>query len=380
MAQPLRVLELLVSTELGGGPTHVRELVAGLPREEFALTVAGPAGGPHEQEFRSLGADFVDVRVNRLSVGVLLRVIRLVRQRRIQIIHSHGKGAGLYGRIAAGLTGAVAIHTFHGIHYEGYSGLYLAVERCLARLSYMVVHVSESQGREAQALGLAPEGRSRLIVNGTDAGRARATIERAPLSRRALGLEADALVLGTVARFDPVKGLDVLLQAFARLLRRLPRAQLLVVGDGLEGERLRRLSRSLGVQGRVVFAGFIPEAVRCLPLMDLYVSASRREGLPLALLEAMGCGLAVVATRAPGHVDVVEDGVTGMLVPPGDFERMASVAADLLEDPARRQALGEAGRRRAEARFALSRMLMEVTALYRDAASFHSKGPHPPGV
>jgi len=380
VTQPLRVLELLVSTGLGGGPTHVRDLVAGLPRAEFTLTVAGPAGGPHEQEFRSLGADFVDVRADRLSVGVLLRVIRLVRQRRIQIIHSHGKGAGLYGRIAAGLTGAAAIHTFHGIHYEGYSRLYLVVERCLARHCHAVVHVSESQAHEARALGLAPEGRSRLIVNGTDVARGRASVERAPLSRAALGLEADALVLGTVARFDPVKGLDVLLRAFARLLRRLPRAQLLVVGDGLEGEGLRRLSQSLGVQARVVFAGFIPEAVRCLPLMDLYVSASRREGLPLALLEAMGCGLAVVATRAPGHVDVVEDGVTGVLVPPADFERMADVAADLLADPARRLAMGEAGRRRAEARFALSRMLTEVADLYRGAASFHSRGPHPPGV
>jgi glycosyltransferase involved in cell wall biosynthesis len=369
VAPPLRVLELLVSTGLGGGPTHVRDLVAGLPREEFALVVAGPAGGPHEQEFRALGADFVDIRADRLSVGVLLRVIRLVRQRRIQIIHSHGRGAGLYGRIAAQLTGAVAIHTFHGIHHEGYSRLYLAVERCLARHSHAVVHVSESQIREARALGLAPEGRSRLIINGTDVARARATIERAPLSRRALGLEADALVLGTVARFDRVKGLDVLLRAFARLLQRLPRAQLLIVGDGSEGERLRRLGRSLGVEGRVVFAGFIPDAVRCLPLMDLYVSASRREGLPLALLEAMGCGLAVVATRAPGHVDVVEDGVTGVLVPPGDFERLAGVAADLLADPARRSALGEAGRRRAETHFALSRMLREVTDLYRDAAS-----------
>ena len=377
---PLRVLELLVSTGLGGGPTHVRDLVAGLPREEFALVVAGPAGGPHEPEFRALGADFVDIRADRLSVGVLLRVVRLVRQRRIQVIHSHGRGAGLYGRIAAGLTGAVAIHTFHGIHHEGYSRLYLAVERCLVRHSHAVVHVSESQIREARALGLAPEKRTRLIINGTDVGRTRATIERAPLSRRALGLEADALVLGTVARFDRVKGLDVLLQAFARLLQRLPRAQLLIVGDGPEGERLRRLGRSLAVEGRIIFAGFIPEAVRCLPLMDLYVSASRREGLPLALLEAMGCGLAVVATRAPGQVDVVEDGVTGVLVPPGDFEQLAGVAADLLADPARRRVLGEAGRRRVETRFALSRMLAEIADLYRGAAAFHSGGLHPPGV
>jgi glycosyltransferase involved in cell wall biosynthesis len=114
--------------------------------------------------------------------------------------------------------------------------------------------------------------------------------------------------------------------------------------------------------------------------MDLYVSASRREGLPLAILEAMGCGLAVVATRVPGHVDVVEDGVTGVLVPLGDIERMASVAAELLADPVRRRAMGEAGRRRVEARFALSRMLTDVADLYRAAVPFHAEDPHPPRV
>src|SRR5262249_44158287 len=149
-----------------------------------------------------------------------------------EVVHSHGKGAGLYGRIAARLTGAAAIHTFHGIHHEGYPRLYLDVERWLARRSAAIVHVSESQARDAAPLGLAPAGRCRVIVNGIDAARARALAEQAPLTRSALGLEADALVLGTVARFDPVKGLDVLLRAFARVLARVPAARLLLVGDG----------------------------------------------------------------------------------------------------------------------------------------------------
>ena len=368
--EPLRVLELLVSTDLGGGPAHVHALAAGLPREEFDLTIAGPAGGPYERAFRDLGVDFVSIRADRLSPAALPRVIRLVRQRGIQIIHSHGKGAGLYGRVAARLTGVAAIHTFHGVHHERYPRLYLDVERWLSRRSDAVIHVSESQAGAAAALGLAPEGRSRVIVNGVDAVGVRAMAERAPLSRAALGLAADALVLGTVARFDAVKGLDVLLRAFATLLGRVPDAQLLLVGDGIEAPGLRRLSQDLGVGHRVVFAGFIPDASRCLPVMDLYVSASWREGLPLAVLEAMASGLSIVATRVPGHVDVVEHDVTGVLVPPGDPERMAHEAARLLQDPARRRALGAAGRQRVEGRFALARMLDEVADLYREIGSF----------
>ena len=118
-------------------------------------------------------------------------------------------------------------------------------------------------------------------------------------------------MLATVARFDPVKGLDVLLRALPGLAARAPAAQLLIVGDGPERERLHALAREVDPGGRVVFAGAVPDAARLLPLVDLYVTASRREGLPLAVLEAMACGLPVLATRVPGHIDAVEDGVTG---------------------------------------------------------------------
>ena len=370
MAAPLRVLELLVSTELGGGPVHVRDLVEGLPREDFAITVAAPGGGPHEAEFRALGADFEAVRADRLSPGVLARVLAIARRRRVQIVHSHGKGAGLYGRVAARLMGAAAIHTFHGIHHEAYPRLYLHLERALARRSFAVIHVSESQARAAAALGLAPAGRSRVIVNGIVPARVRAAAGREPLARAALGLDPGAPVLGTVARFDPVKALDVLLRAFARLGAGVPAARLLVVGDGPEAPRLRALARELGVDRRVVFTGAREDAVRCLPLMDVYVSASRREGLPLAVLEAMACGRPVVATRVPGHEDVVEDGRTGVLVAVDAPDALAAAAVALLADGPRRAALGAAARLRVESRFTRARMVAEVADLYREVAGF----------
>ncbi len=380
MAEPVRVLELLVSTGLGGGPAHVRDLVAGLAKDEFSLTVAGPGGGPYVDEFRALGAEFVEIRADRLSPGALRRVVRLARARRIQVIHSHGKGAGLYGRLAAWWTGAAAIHTFHGIHYAGYPRLYLEMERRLARLSHSLVHVSDSQAREAKALGLAPEGRTRIVVNATDYAAVQGLIQREPLSREQLGLDRNAPVLGTVARFDPIKGLDVLLRAFAIVIERLPSAQLLIIGDGPAAPTLHDLAGSLGLARRVIFTGSIPRASRGMPALDLYVSASRREGLPLAILEAMACGLPVLATRVPGHVDVVEDGVTGVLVPADEPGRLADAAVALLGDPSRRRAMGEAGRARVENRFVLTAMVTQVADLYREAAGFPRGRPDLRGV
>ena len=375
MAGPVRVLELLVSTDLGGGPAHVRDLIAGLAGPEFRFTVGGPAGGALLPALATAGADFEPIAADRLSPGALRDTIRLARARRIQVVHSHGKGAGLYGRIAARLTGAAAIHTFHGIHPAGYGRLYLRLERALARLSFAVVHVSESQATEARALGLAPAGRTRVIVNGIDAASVRAAAAGAPMSRATLGLRPDALVLATIARFDPVKRLEVLVRALPLLVARVPEAQLLIVGDGPERGALRALARALAPGDRVVFAGAIPDAARVLPVVDLYVTASRREGLPTAVLEAMACGLPVLATEAPGHVDAVEPEVTGRLVPLDDAPGLATAAGLLLRDPALRARMGGAGRERVERRFSRARMLAEIAALYREAAGFPAGGP-----
>jgi len=372
VTEPLRVLELLVSTDPGGGPAHVLELVARLPRDEFEVTVAGPGGGAYAGGLSAGSAGFVDVPANRLSLRALLAVRRLVRDRRIELVHSHGKGAGLYGRLVARRGGIPAIHTFHGIHYARYgpaARLYLAMERWLAAMSAAIVHVSESQAREAGPLGLCPPGRTRVIENGVNAARVRARMQPRSAARRALGLDAGDLVVGTIARFDPVKAVDALVAAFARMARERPSARLALVGDGSESARLRALARTLRIQDRVSFAGGMPEAARLLSALDVYASASRREGLPLALLEAMACGLPVVATRAPGHVDVVADGDTGVLVAQDDLPALARAMGDLLDDPARRAALGEAGRRRAEDRFGVERMASETAALYRAAAA-----------
>ncbi len=370
MAGPVRVLELLVSTDLGGGPAHVRDVIAGLAGPEFQFTVAGPPGGTLLPALTAAGADLEPIPADRLSWGALRDTIRVARARRIQVIHSHGKGAGLYGRIAARLTGAIAIHTFHGIHAAGYGRSYLRLERVLARGSFAVVHVSESQATEARALGLAPAGRTRVIVNGIDVAAVREAAARAPMSRAELGIRPDALVLATIARFDPVKRLDVLLRALPLLVRRVPETQLLIVGDGEERKALHTLAGALALGDRVVFAGAIPDAARALPLVDLYVTASRREGLPTAVLEAMACGLPVLATEAPGHVDAVDPEVTGRLVPLDDAPGLAAAAAALLRDPALRARMGQAGRERVERRFSRARMLAQIADLYREAAGF----------
>lgn len=369
----IRILYLLVSTSLGGGPKHVYDVVRRLPHQEFRVLIAAQDDGPFFEAFKKLGVKIESYPLHRLSPLTLVAVVRLVRERGIQIIHSHGKGAGLYGRLAGWWCRVPTIHTFHGIHYQKYPlglrQLYLWLERRLSRLTRAVIHVSESQAREAEMLRLSDPTRTNVVVSGIDIKEVRALAEGAPLSRQALGLAADAQLIGCVARFDRVKRLDLLIEVVNRLVQRHPRLVLVLVGGGTDERKLRQQVERAGLSKHVYFTGPLADAPRLFPILDLYVSASRGEGLPLSLLEAMACGLPVVATRVTGQVDVVVDGVTGLLTRPEDPDEMAEAVACLLDDARLRRQMGQAGSERVETSFNINSMVSNLVPLYRSAAS-----------
>ena len=372
MTRPIRVLELLVSTIPGGGPRHVYDLVRYLPRDEFEVVIAAPRDGLVFDQFQALGLEVVERPIPQLNPWQLLTTVRLLRERAIDVVHTHGKGAGFHGRMAAHRLGIPAIHTFHGIHYKSYprwiQPLYLGLERRLARRTHTIINVSAAQESEGLGLGLFRSGQSAVVVNGIDVEEFDRASRESPVRRESLGLGADDPVIGCVSRFDPVKRLEVLLHVVHRLKDRLPRVMLVLVGGGGEEGRIRRLAWELRLNQHVIFTGFLEAPARLSPVLDLYVASSQKEGLPLSLLSAMGAGLAVVATDVPGHREVVIHGETGLLVPAEDPGALAEAVAALLADPARRRSMGEAGRRRVLKEFGLRAMVDSTAAIYRRAA------------
>jgi glycosyltransferase involved in cell wall biosynthesis len=297
--------------------------------------------------------------------------MRMVRKYGVQIVHTHGKGPGLYGRLAARWLDVPAVHTFHGIHYSSYSRigqrLYLALERRLSRLSHAIINVSASQEAEGLAFRLFEPGQSVVVVNGIDLDEMDRAIASSRVRRETLGLTPNHFVIGCVSRWDPVKRFEILLQAVRRLASRLPRLALLLVGGGGEEARIRRLVSETGLQDRVIFTGFLGNPTQVYGILDLYVATSLKEGLPLAPLEAMAASLAIVATDVPGHRDVVIRGETGLLVPPEDSAALAEAIASLVADPARRRKMGEAGRQRVLDHFAIEGMVGKTAEVYRRA-------------
>jgi len=373
MARPIRVLHLLVTTSPGGGPKHVFDLVSQLPRDEFEVVVAAPRDGVFYERLLDLGVTLVELPLSRLGVRHLPLTARLVRRHRIDIVHSHGKGPGLYGRLAARALGVAAVHTFHGIHYSSYSPLgqrlYLALERWLCRSTRAIINVSASQEAEGLGLRLFAAEQSVVVVNGIDVAEMDRAVRSSPIRRETLGIGPDDFVLGCVSRWDPVKRVEILLEAVRRLASRVPRLVLLLVGGGGEEARIRRIVAEMGLGDRVIFTGFLGSPARVYGILDLYVATSLKEGLPLAPLEAMCAGVPVVATDVPGHRDVVVRDRTGLLVPPEDSAALAEAVAGLVADPERRRLMGEAGRQRVRDHFGIRSMADRTADVYRAAVA-----------
>jgi glycosyltransferase involved in cell wall biosynthesis len=185
--------------------------------------------------------------------------------------------------------------------------------------------------------------------------------------RRDYHLPSGVPVVGSVTRFYPVKGTSFLLDAFARILRTMPESYLLLVGDGPERATLEAQARSLGIQGRVIFAGFREDIEEHLRLFNVAVLPSLREGLPLAGIEALSAGVPLVASRVGGLPELVADGRTGLLVEAGDAAAIADAVLRILQDPElekylRTQSLIEARR------FSMETFVTRMERTYREAA------------
>jgi glycosyltransferase involved in cell wall biosynthesis len=236
------------------------------------------------------------------------------------------------------------------------------------RWAARVVAVSGAVRDAWTAAGLSPE-RVVVVPNGVDLAEGRAApgaAERRAV-RRELGVAEGTPLVATVSVLRPGKGLEVLVAAAPAVLAAHPRARFAVVGDGPARPELEARTAAGGVGEALAWTGFRRDVPALLAAADLFVLPSLDDAFPTAILEAMAAGLPVVATRAGGIPEIVDDGATGLLVPPGDAAALARAVSALLADPAARRALGEAGRRRAGERFSTAAWLGRLQRVYGEA-------------
>jgi glycosyltransferase involved in cell wall biosynthesis len=378
--RPIRVARVIARLNIGGPAQHAIFLSAGLDRARFATTFITGLVGETEGDFaRGAIAQGVhpivipelgrNIRPGR-DLRVLIKLTLLFRRLQPDIVHTHTAKAGALGRVAAWLAGVpVKIHTFHGHVLDGYfspmaTRALIGVERRLARLTDRLVTVSPRLRTQLLGMGIGRPEQIEVIPLGLDLQRFRQAAPEPPTLRRRLGLAAGTPLLGIVGRLVPIKDHATLFEAMALLRSGDQATHLVVVGDGEERARLAGLAGRLGLGGRIHFLGWRADLETILNELDVVICASKNEGTPVALIEAMAARVPVLSTNVGGVADLVTHGETGWLVPADDPSAMARAIGDLLGDPALRARLAAAGQTVVLERHQVAGLIRRVETLY----------------
>lgn len=371
------VCHVLHSLHIGGGELLARDIARAHEtafRPVFALLDdLGPVGGElREQGYR------VEVLGRRagLDLRCAWRLRRFLARERVAVIHAHQYGPLLYAALARlPVSRPPILFHEHGRNWPDYRRpKRVLANRLLLGRSDCFVAVGEAVRRALVEFEGLPGERVRVIYNGVDLAPFDPSRGLAATVRAEQGWPARARVVMQVARLNRLKDHVTSMKVVARLADTEPDLRLVIVGEGEEEAALRALHAELGLGERVEFLGARSDVPRLLQAADAFLLTSISEGIPLTLIEAMASGLPCVATAVGGVPEVVADGVTGLLAPPGDVDAIAAALRRVLADGALAEGLGRAGRERAAKHFAIAPMQAQYARIYRELGAPGSQG------
>jgi len=391
--QRIKILRVIARLNMGGPALHVAYLTEGLRKRGYDTTlVAGSlARGEDSMAFVADARGVEIVRIDELGREIsplrdlmaTIRLAKLIRKERPQILHTHTAKAGTVGRVAARLAGSrrppIVVHTFHGHVLRGYFGptrtlFFRLLERWLAAGTTALIAVSPQVRDDLVALGVARRERFVVIRLGIELDERVAPEQdgRAD-SRRYLGIPGDRFAVGWIGRMTAVKRTDDVLIAFKSLRDSGVDAVLCMIGDGPDRLQLEQRAHELGVARDTLFLGYQEDVAPFYAAFDALVLPSGNEGTPVTVIEALAAERPVVATRVGGVPDVVRDGEDGFLVEAGATDDLAERLGRLARDPVLRARMGKKGRERVLPRYAVDRLVDDVDELYRSLLNAKSR-------
>ena len=354
----MNVLHLDSGLAFRGGQQQVLQLALGLARVGVEQQLVLRRGSVFEQRAAEANLSFTTLSFR--SEGDLISALQLqtvIRRFQPQIVHAHdGRTLGL-----AALTWAMgtrsriiaARRVAFPLRRNPLTAMkYRSVAQRIIAVSQYVRNLLVASGVE--------ERRVDVVYDGVDLNR----VSQRSDSRRALGVEGDACLIGSVGQFVAEKGHEFLIRAFAHVRQHIPHAMLVLMGDGeLRGE-YRTLIQQLGLEGKVLFQGFVPNLGTVLPALDLFVFPSLHEGLGSSLLAAMACEVPICASRTGGIPEIIQDGLTGYLFNPGDVAAITQSVLEALKSPQRTCDLAKAAAKTAAQRFSVAHMVEATREVY----------------
>ena len=341
---PLRCLFVITSMPVGGAETLLVNMIRRMNRQGFSpevacLKEAGPLGEQIADEF-PVHAHLLH---GKWDLRVLPRLTRLMSARRIDAVITVGAGDKMFwGRLAAWIAGVPVIAS--ALHSTGWPDGVGRLNRWLTPITDAFIAVADSHGQFLREFERFPNRKVRVIRNGVDVSRFHVDPEAEKDVRQEFGLSVDVPLIGIVAALRSEKNHAMLVRAAAALRQTHPSAHWLVIGDGPERAAIEGLAEELGVRDRVHMLGTRYDTPRLLAALDVFTLCSLNEASPVSILEALACGVPVVATDVGSVSESVVEGETGLLVPSEDDQAYVAALGRMLDDPSSRAVMGAAGR------------------------------------
>ncbi|MBW2310378.1 MAG: glycosyltransferase family 4 protein [Deltaproteobacteria bacterium] len=351
----IKVLHLVEDLKIGGLERVIASIAEYLDDQKFDVSVwCITKGGEIAEELAEKGIKIEILGIFSYHNPVnILRLVFMLRQVRPNIVHTHGYFASVIGRLAAKIALVpIIIYHVHTIFYDNIKKRNIIIERLLGFITDKIIFISNAAKKSYLPHFKINESKISVIYNGVIDANVNANLKKGNCK------------VVTVASLVDHKGHEYLLEAAMMVLDRLPQCKFFIVGEGVLNRRLKQQVLSLGIASSVNFLGQKTNIYKILSQMDLFVLPSLREGLGIAAIEAMSCGLPVVASNVGGLPEVVKDGHTGYLVPPKDSVALGNAISQLLENPKQMVKMGQMGRLRFEEIFSSSKMIKNLENLY----------------
>ncbi|MFH1259479.1 MAG: glycosyltransferase family 4 protein [Elusimicrobiota bacterium] len=356
----MKIVNIITRLDRGGSTENVLLTVNSLAKKGHECTLiygrTQDSDVELENEAEKNGVKFIFINDLARSINpwsdfiAFLSLVKILYSLKPDIVHTHSSKAGILGRWAAFLVRVKKIvhtphgHVFYGYYNQALSRLFVLIERITALITDRLIALTEGEKNETLQLGIGKPKKWVIIHSGVEVSFVNQT-EPARLKEE-LKIPENVSVVGTVARLDPVKGIEYFIQAIKLLqgYKLTFPVYYLIVGDGSEREKLERQAAQYGLDRQVFFAGWRRDTVELISLMDIYVQPSLNEGMGKTLIQAQLCGKPIVATRVGGIPDVVKDNLTGILVPAQDVQTLARAIFCLLKDKTTAESMGMMGR------------------------------------
>jgi glycosyltransferase involved in cell wall biosynthesis len=372
----IRVLHIFGGGVRSGIETHILTLAKGLVGTGVEFVLAPLNKGSFSEEVQSYVSEILESdKKYRGDLGFIRRLAKRIRAADVDIVNTHSFDGNFYGARAALQAGKKTIvNTVHTFESVAMVDIYKSriIRRLVCRQNLRLLKSASRLIAVCKPLeeNLVREGidreKIRVVPNGLDLPQFLRSAPDKDSARRELGLKDGERAVGILGRVARVKNIDIFLKAAKNVLDRDPKVQFIIIGDGPLRGKMEALASKLGIQGNVRFAGWRAETEKILAALDLFVLCSQTETTSYALLEAMAMAKPTVATAVGGNTEVVKDGKTGLLVPPGDVDATANAMFDLISDKERSRQFGSAGKERVEREFSAAAMVTRTLEVYRE--------------